>query len=238
MNIEIIQGHDSHPGDADIHVIIDVIRAFAVAHAAFLKGAQGIVLAGTVEEATRIKSIHPEYILAGEVRGLPIDGFDLDNSPVRLLKHDVQGKHLIQKTTNGVKAALNAMDAKVVYVTGFTNARTTADYIKSSFLENNPFMKIRLIASHPTGDDDMACAEFIAGILENRPVSFERIVGRITGSEAARKFYDPGQPAFSEEDIAFCTREIPSDFVMRLEKSKEYAVIGKENVNINPYIVK
>lgn len=233
MNIEIIQGHEIGSGHADVHVVIDVIRAFAVAHAAFMNGVRGIVLAETVEEAVRIKTNHPDYILAGEVRGLPIEGFELDNSPTRMLNFGIGGKHLIQKTTNGVTATLRAMNAEHVLVTGFTNARTTAEYIQNTLLKHHPSMKIGLIASHPTGDDDLACAEYIAGILEHNFVSAERIIERIRGSEAAQKFFDPSQPSFPEEDIAFCTREMKSDFVMRVTRNEEYAVVGKEFVDTN-----
>ena len=64
-----------------------MIRAFTVAHYAFLQGASSIYLAETVEQAFQISEKQQELLLAGEVGGLPIQGFDLDNSP-----YDIKGK--------------------------------------------------------------------------------------------------------------------------------------------------
>jgi len=215
--------------DSRVNVIIDVIRAFTVAHYAFIRGAKGILLAGTVDEAFRLKERNPSFLLAGEVGGLPIPGFELDNSPSRLQRVDLREKVLIQKTTNGVAATLNALNAEHVFVTGFSNARTTAEYIKRKFM-NGDDANMHVIASHPTGDDDLACAQYIAGILEGacqRDLSAERIMERIRNSEAAGKFYDNGMPEFLRDDMDFCIREVPSDFVMKVNGAQGVPMIEK-----------
>ncbi|GIO34624.1 MULTISPECIES: 2-phosphosulfolactate phosphatase [Paenibacillus] len=216
MPIRIVQGHKHTLEASHINVVIDVIRAFTVAHYAFRRGLRGIVLAGTVDEAFLLKKRNPAFLLAGEIRGLPIPGFELDNSPARLQTFDFEGKYMIQKTTNGVAATLNALHAEHVFVTGFTNARTTAEFIKRNLWKYDD-LTIHLIASHPTGDDDLACAQYISGILEGaNPISAERTIKRIRGSEAAQKFYDREQPEFLKEDISCCVQELPSDFVMKV----------------------
>lgn len=216
MTIQIIQGHHHTLEASHINVVIDVIRAFTVAHYAFINGVQGIFLAGSLEEAFSLKKIYPEFILAGEIQGLPIPGFALDNSPVRLHQLDLRGKYLIQKTTNGVTATLNSLKADHVFVTGFTNARTTAEYIKRELLKDDD-LTINLIASHPSGDDDLACAQYISGILQNSErLSVDETIERIQKSEAAKKFYDDEKSEFLQEDIKYCTKEIPSDFVMKV----------------------
>ncbi|WP_413769809.1 2-phosphosulfolactate phosphatase, partial [Vibrio vulnificus] len=48
-----------------------------------------------------------------------MSGFDLDNSPKRMAGQNMTDKSLIQKTTNGVTAALGALNAKHLFVTGF-----------------------------------------------------------------------------------------------------------------------
>lgn len=227
MKIRIMQGHNRLPEPAQINVVIDVIRAFTVAHYAFLNGVQGIIPVAGVDEAMKLKELHPDFILAGEIKGLLIPGFQLDNSPVRLQQFDLQGKFLIQKTTNGVTAALNAMNAEHVLVTGFSNARTTAQFIKERLLGHEE-MSINIIASHPTGDDDLACAEYIADILrQSGYVTPELTIDRIRSSEAAMKFYDTGQPEFLEEDISLCTLELPSDFVMKVNIRNGMPLIEK-----------
>ncbi|MDU5948568.1 MAG: 2-phosphosulfolactate phosphatase, partial [Paenibacillus macerans] len=46
-----MQGGGKMPAASDINVVIDVIRAFTVAHQAFIHGIKGIFLAATPEEA-------------------------------------------------------------------------------------------------------------------------------------------------------------------------------------------
>lgn len=229
--IQIVQGNNHRLPDAEVHVVIDVIRAFTVAHYAFIRGARRIVLAGSLEEAFRFKRDDPDCLLAGEINGLPIPGFDLDNSPARIAQVDLTGKTLIQKTTNGVEAALNSLNAKHVFVTGFSNAATTAAWIKSRLMSASSELTLHLVASHPTGDDDLACAEYIAGILrgDGRPTAAQTLE-RIRGSEAAAKFWDPKQPAFFPEDLELCLRERLAGFVMKVITRGGIPVVERENI--------
>lgn len=230
MSIQIIQGHNHELEDSQINVVIDVIRAFTVAHYAFINGVQGIIMAGTLDEAFSFKKKYPEFVLAGEVQGLPIPGFELDNSPVRLHQLDLRGKHLIQKTTNGVTATLNALNAEHLFVTGFTNARTTAEFIMRKLLKDDT-MTINLIASHPSGDDDLACAHYISEILQNsNRISADETIERIRKSEAAEKFFDEEKPEFLQEDILFCTKELLSDFVMKVNCNHNIPLIERVQV--------
>lgn len=230
MPIQIIQGHHHTLEASHINVVIDVIRAFTVAHYAFINGVQGIILAGTLDDALRLKKIDPDFLLAGEIQGLPIPGFELDNSPVRLHNLDLREKFLIQKTTNGVTATLNALSTDHLFVTGFTNARTTAEFIKRNLLKEDNMM-INLIASHPSGDDDLACAQYISEILQDtNRISAEETIERIRKSEAAEKFYDNEKPEFLQEDISFCIQELPSDFVMKVNLNKNNPLIERFQV--------
>ncbi|MDQ0194055.1 2-phosphosulfolactate phosphatase [Paenibacillus wynnii] len=217
MAVKLYQGHSPHLSHAEVNVVIDVIRAFTFAHYAFIQGVQEILLAGTTDSAFRMKEDYPEYMLAGETNGLYIAGFDLDNSPVSLLQADLQGRTLVQKTTNGVKAALNALDAKHVFVTGFTNARTTAEHILQLCGVDQ---SIQIIASHPTGDEDLACAEYMKDILENGDsLLAAQTASRINTSEAAHKFYDLKRPEFRSGDIAMCLEELHTPFVMKVSQN-------------------
>ncbi|MGG4094504.1 2-phosphosulfolactate phosphatase [Paenibacillus lautus] len=231
MPIQIIQGHHHTLEASHINVVIDVIRAFTVAHYAFINGVQGIILAGTLDDALRLKKIDPDFLLAGEIQGLPIPGFELDNSPVRLHNLDLRKKFLIQKTTNGVTATLNALSTEHLFVTGFTNAKTTAEFIKRNLLKKDDDMIINLIASHPSGDDDLACAQYISEILQDtNRISAEETIERIRKSKAAEKFYDNEKPEFLQEDISFCIQELPSDFVMKVNLNKSNPLIERFQV--------
>lgn len=228
MPIAIYQGHHHSLAPADINIVIDVIRAFTVAHYAFIGGAKEILLAGTAEEAFRLKDTYPDYVLTGEEKGVGISGFDLDNSPKRMAKQDMGDKRLIQKTTNGVTAALGALNAKHLFVTGFSNARTTAEHVET-LAGGDCIMNI--VASHPSGDDDAACAEYIKGIIEGtNEVTAAGAIERIKRSSVAEKFFDRRQPLFDPEDIAYCTKELPGDFVMKVKQDREVPTIERVRI--------
>ncbi len=208
--IRIFRGNDLTLPDADVNVIIDVVRAFTVSHYAFLQGAERMMLVPDVAEALAVRETLPHALLAGEIGGLAIEGFDLDNSPCRFAATDLQGRTVIQKTTNGVKAALHSLGAPNVLVTGFSNARATADYL----LRLGSSVRINLVASHPTGDEDLACAEYIRCLLLGEAMESEQVQRRIRGSATAQKFLDPAQPAFDAADIDYCCKPLEARFVM------------------------
>ncbi|PLR82412.1 2-phosphosulfolactate phosphatase [Bacillus canaveralius] len=217
MKITIHQGHQHQLEPSDINIVIDVIRAFTVAHYAFRGGVKEILLVKEVSQAVRLKEQYPNCLLAGEVGGLPIKGFDLDNSPRNVSTHNMFGKTIVQKTTNGVKATLNALEANDVFVTGFSNARSTAEYVKKLAAQIDDAV-INIIASHPDGDDDLACAQYMKSIIEGvYSMKAEEVVKRIVNCRAAEKFFDESQPEFDHDDIYFCIKELPEEFVMRVD---------------------
>src|SRR5699024_10460482 len=121
---------------------------------------------------------------------------------------------LVQKTTNGVRATLNCLSSEHVLVTGFTNAKTTSEFIKYQLF--NEIDSVNIVASHPTGDDDLACAEYMKSILEgDKSISAEEVIQRINQSHVAAKFLDEENPAFASEDIVECTKELDTNFVMK-----------------------
>ncbi len=219
MNIRIFQGTAAPYPPADINIVIDVIRAFTVSHIAFLRGAAEILLVNTVDEAHALKSANPALLLAGEVGGLPIAGFDLDNSPYTFSSQNLSGQTLVQKTSNGVKATLLALNASHIFVTGLSNARKTALHVKQ-LLSTMPEGTVNIIASHADDDDDFACAEYIEAILQGHfHITPGSISIRILNSRPARKFQDEGQPEFDPRDLDFCIREIDCDFVMEVDQT-------------------
>ncbi len=229
MHIHIYQGNSSPPTVTKITIVIDVIRAFTVAHYAFLNGAKRIILAENVKQAFQLKRKNPDFLLAGEINGLPIEGFDLDNSPYKIRSKDLAGKTLIQKTTNGVRATLNCLSSDHTFVTGYSNAKTTAKYIKNNFTTDQQ-KSINIIASHPSGDDDLACAEYIKSILEDsNTFTTKEVAERIKHSHVADKFFDENNSYFIREDIEYCTKELEAGFVMKVRKNTKIPMIERIN---------
>ncbi|MHC3994347.1 2-phosphosulfolactate phosphatase [Thiomicrolovo sp. ZZH C-3] len=223
--VEIFRGNDLALPPSEVNVVIDVVRAFTVAHYAFLRGAAEMLLVPDVEAAFAVRQERPEVLLAGEVGGLPIAGFDLDNSPVRFASADLEGRTIVQKTTNGVKAALHSLGAPTVLLTGFSNAEATALYLKARY--GNSTAKINLVASHPTGDEDFACAEYIRSLLLGEAMEADEVRRRIYGCETVQKFLDPSRPEFNAEDIDYCAAGLPPEYVMAVHREGALPTVRK-----------
>jgi len=223
--VRIFRGNDLALPPSDANIVIDVVRAFTVAHYAFLRGAEKILLVPEVADAFAVRNALPEVLLAGEVGGLPIDGFDLDNSPRRFAAAELAGRTLVQKTTNGVKAALHSLGAPTVLVTGFSNAEATAAYLQKRF--GGSGARINLVASHPTGDEDLACAEYIRALILDETMTGDEVRERIYGCETVKKFLDPARPAFDARDIDYCAEALAAEFVMAVSKAGRWPEMRK-----------
>ena len=196
MPIHLTRGHSPELLENAITVVIDVIRAFTMTHVAFQRGVERIYLVRTINEALALREVFPDCLLAGERKAKKIEGFDLQNSPAEMDKLNLTGRSMILTTTNGVPAALSALRCGPVLVTGFSNADSTAravrDYIAEAPVEAN----INLVGSHPTGEEDMHCAHYLASLLGRGDLntSVEATRQGILASTAAQKFLDPAQP--------------------------------------------
>ncbi|MHA2366401.1 MAG: 2-phosphosulfolactate phosphatase, partial [Candidatus Hodarchaeales archaeon] len=177
MNVHIFQPKDNYwEKKSDINVVIDVLRAFTVTQILFKQGAIEILLAMDVKQAFELKDEYPNAILIGESQGYSIPGFDFTNSPSDLSNLSFENKKIIFKTTNGVKTTLKSLNAAIILVTGFKNAKQVAQYLKKH-LNQNFNIKVNLIASHPTSDDDVACAEYIRDLLLNdKNISINNVI--------------------------------------------------------------
>lgn len=233
--INIIQG-DTKLERSDINITIDVIRAFTVSHYAFLNNIETIILTNEESIALSIKNKNKNVLLAGEVNGIKIDSFDFGNSPYDISHANLDKKTLVQKTTNGVKVTLNSLDTDNLFVTGYSNAYTTAIYVKN-IIKNikKDIVVVNIIASHPCGDDDLACALYIKEVILNNLNSYkhieEKTVNRIIRSAAAKKFYDMKNKEFSILDISLCCVKVNSNFVMKIKEANETIFIDKIMVN-------
>ena len=94
-------------------VVIDVLRASTTIIAALEAGAVEVIPCLEIDDARRVAAQFPaeEVILGGERQGLPIEGFDLGNSPEDYTPYAVAGKTLVFTTTNGTRAMIHARQA-------------------------------------------------------------------------------------------------------------------------------
>ncbi len=106
-------------------VVIDVLRATTVIATALAAGAARVIPCLELDEARRIASGLPanEVLLGGERKGLPIEGFDLGNSPSEYTPERVAGRTIAFTTTNGTRALRHCQQAGRVLVGAFVNLR-------------------------------------------------------------------------------------------------------------------
>ena len=114
-------------------VVIDVLRATTVLTYAKHSGIREIVPVLDIAAAWQLKKTYPpgEVLLGGERQGLPIEGFDLGNSPQHYTSKKVAGKTLILTTTNGTVAMHAAKPARSVYIASFLNAGAVVEYLQN-----------------------------------------------------------------------------------------------------------
>ncbi|MDQ0298227.1 2-phosphosulfolactate phosphatase [Salibacterium salarium] len=232
MDIKIYQGNKLKLPQSDINVVIDVIRAFTFAHIAFLRNAKKIILSSNKSDCFVIRKKYKNLVLAGEEQGIRIKGFDYGNSPASIINENFQNKILVQKTTNGVNAALNSLNADKVITTGLTNVSNTIKYIKNHLISYNENAKVNIIASHPSSDEDYAVAEYIKSALMNEnKINAVQVVQRILKSDAAQKFLDTSKEQFDYKDLEICTNEINGEeFVMLVNISANVPFIERINL--------
>lgn len=115
-------------------VVVDVLRASTVMVHALAAGCKAIVPCGEIDEARAVAARLPagSAILAGERQGLPIEGFDLGNSPAAYTPEVCRGKTLVMTTTNGTRAILASLEADRVLVAAFPNLLVTVSALREA----------------------------------------------------------------------------------------------------------
>ena len=230
MQIELVQGREGISGNPDAVIVIDVIRAFTVAHLAFLQDIEKIHLVAEPDQAYALKEENPDLLLMGEVGGYAISGFDYDNSPARIADSDLKGRTLVQRTSNGVQAVLNNLGSNWLMATGLIGAQATAKFVRG-LIDAGEVETVRVIASHPESDDDLACGEYIIDLIHgNNELHLDQVRGRIRKSASAEKFYDQEQSQFEMEQLDHCLRSESHEFVMSVTVEENRPTIKKQMI--------
>lgn len=119
------------PGDlADrAVVVIDVLRASSTIVQALASGARALYPVASIEEALNLGRTlgRDQVLLCGERKALPIEGFDLGNSPRDFTPERVGGQTLVMSTTNGTAAMVAAAQAQRVIIGAWMNLSAVVD---------------------------------------------------------------------------------------------------------------
>lgn len=149
-------------------VVIDVLRASTTIVHALEAGAREIVPCLEVDDARQFARSTPgdDVLLGGEREGLPIEGFDLGNSPDEYTRDRVVGKTIAFTTTNGTRAIRHARMAARLFIGAFVNAEAVVNRL----LGEDEVHLLCAGTRGEVGEDDV----LLAGLLVER---FQRQTG-------------------------------------------------------------
>ncbi|MCX5396282.1 2-phosphosulfolactate phosphatase [Streptomyces sp. NBC_00102] len=209
-------GIDDLTDTPPVAVVVDVMRAFTVAAWAFARGAEKIVLSGSLEESLALKARHPEWVALKD--GPPAPGFDAVNSPGLLRSVDLGGRTVVQKTTAGTVGALAVKDAPLVLCASFVVAEATAEVLRISGTDRVTFV---VTGEGGKADEDLACAQYIAGRAAGAGTDAAGFLRRGDESLAATELREGVREGVHPDDVELCLEldRFPFAMVAALEDS-------------------
>lgn len=208
-------------------VVIDVCRAFSTAACAFGAGARQIYLTGEADEAVALaRKLNaqldpgaPRVLAMGEVGGMPVEGFDLWNSPTQVTAMDLREHTLVQRTSAGTQGVVRARRARRILTTSFNVAGATARAIQAAPPAPVTFVITGVHAEDPRyGQEDRACAEYMAALLrgESPPVGINsRWVQDFLDVHRIKGMREPLRSGFLA-DLEICQQIDRFDFAMEV----------------------
>lgn len=251
-DLTIIRSHGARASEArGVVIVIDVIRAFTVAAYALAGGARDLWLVRTVEEAHALRTyalaadadgapLAQPPLLAGEVGGRLIPGFDMSNSPSQMAAADVRGRLIIQRTGAGTQGAVGASQATRLLVGALVNARATAAYARQLAMQADGVITLLPTAFREqvgraliTPMEDEICADYLTALLTSLDATdaSATLATALANMVASGRFAD-----YSDDDPDEPTADIPAalapdrfDFAMEGERR---AAAGVEYVRV------
>lgn len=205
MNIQVVEGIEGARTATGVVVVIDVLRAFTTAAYAFAAGVTEIQLVSTVEEGLAAKGFR-----MGEVGGRLIPGFDHNNSPSQLIGRRLSGRGVL-RTGSGTRCVVAATQADEIWLASLVVASATA----RALADRN---HVTFVASgRPVeGEEDLACAEYIASLLRGTSPSKDSAIASVRSSRAARR-HQSLDPDFPAQDVDCAVAIDAFEFAMKTE---------------------
>ncbi len=209
-----------------IVVVIDVIRAFTTAAVAFERGVTEIACAPSAEVGRGLRRLYPDRLLVGETDGLKPADFDFGNSPFEMSTAQLDGRRLIQATSNGTLGLARCPDPAALLAVSARNVGATARWIAG----NHADIPCTLICTGRTAED-WACASYLGDLLDgSAPGRADLVTGIMDGAAEHAHFY--AQLSASERvdlsrDLRFCCDVDRSEFAMVGEVRKDHVVLTK-----------
>ena len=167
-------------------LVVDLLRASTTIVTALGNGCAGVVsVADPAEAHRRARALGAGALLAGERKGLMIDGFDLGNSPLEMTRERVGGKTLVFTTSNGTQALLATRGAAAVGVAALINLSAAAAWAHAGGRD------VTVVCAGEVGRvslEDKVCAGLLVDSLLGHGPSAELTEAARDAVEAAREY--------------------------------------------------
>lgn len=221
-----IVGMDAEVPPGRAVVVIDVIRAFTTAAVAFERGVTEIACAPSAEVGRSLRRRYPDRLLVGETGGLKPADFDFGNSPYEMSTARLDGRRLIQATSNGTLGLGRCPAPAALLAVSARNVGATARWIAS----NRAGIPRTLICTGQTVED-WACARYLSDLLDDAAPAREDLVTGIMDGAAEHAHRYARLPASERvdlsRDLGFCRDVDRSEFAMVGEVREDHVVLAR-----------
>lgn len=161
-----VEGARKATSRGDVIVVVDVLRASSTISTALYNGAREVIIVKEIEDALRLSEKYENCILAGERRGMKIEGFELGNSPLEYTRDIVSDRTIIFTSSNCAPIIDAAKNASIIILSCFLNLSSSISYL--SDLSRDYGKSISIIYAGRYGapcSDDLFCAEILLGLI-------------------------------------------------------------------------
>ena len=195
-------------------VVIDVFRSSNTILMLLGRGASSVVPVMKVDEAFALKKRHPEHLLAGERKGIKVQGFDMGNSPHEASQSNLAGRDVILSTSGGTRAIRCVREADRILIGSFGNAHALLDNLRRSRPSLVTWLAVGAEGVSRAVEDDL-CAEYLKGVAEGKQQNWDAMMKKIMDGEGADRLRRLGQ----EDDFPYCLTLDLYDLVPELQNN-------------------
>jgi len=227
-----------------IAIVIDVLRAFSCSALMFHYGIRDLALVRTPEQALGFRDRDPDYLVAGEVKGVKVDGFDLGNSPADIVSKGesfFRGRRVAARSSAGTQGVLAAAaHAEQVILGSYMTAAATAAYIRDhaqvDALVRGQETTVTIVAMgfegvRPSVEDER-CGDYLEHLLRGGGGRYDHLQAvwecvndpEIAASLRGEHDYRP------KEDIVLALQRDLFDFVMIGRPEGDHVLVTRQEV--------
>lgn len=201
-------------------VVIDVLRSFTVSAYALAGGARECRLVRTVEDAQALAADTPGAVICAEENALPVAGIPISNSPTQIVRADLKGRVLVQRSSAGTQVAA-AVEGDDIFAASLVVARAT---VQACLLRHPNTLTLLASADHP---EDHACANYMTQLITGETPDLERLLQPLKESERYQRARNGNWPGFASSDLDLSLEPDRFDFAMPVTRRDGYLQLTK-----------